>query len=296
MTLLTHACVQNLELVKYPRTLHLQGSRLQVGDSEDGQYAYKDLQGQFIVVEEKLDGGNCAVSFSESGELLLQSRGHYLTGGGRERQFNLFKQWAVAHEAWLLEHLEDRYIMFGEWLHKKHSVFYDYLPHYFCEFDIWDRSQELFLSTQERHALLVEGPVLSVPVLYAGLAPVKFKDLTAMVKPSLARTPRWKNCFEKVVQQEGFDLEKAWQQCDRSDDMEGLYLKLETEKETVGRLKWVRHDFVQAILDAGQHHATQPFIPNQLAAGVDLYAPQLAVKWPSLSDKVLEQGNKNDKL
>ncbi|MGL4668801.1 MAG: RNA ligase family protein [Saezia sp.] len=286
MTSITRAHAQNLELVKYPRTLHLQGSRLQVGDSEEGQYVYKKLQGQYIVVEEKLDGGNCAVSFSPSGELLLQSRGHYLTGGGRERQFNLFKQWAIAHEAWLLKQLEDRYIMFGEWLHKKHSVFYDHLPHYFCEFDLWDRSNELFLSTQERHALLAGGPVLSVPVLYAGIAPAKQKDLMSMVKPSLAKTSNWKACFEKVVLQEGFDLEKAWQQCDLSNNMEGLYLKLETERETVGRLKWVRRDFVQAILEAGQHHATQPFIPNQLAEGVNLYTPQLTVQWPSFECNV----------
>ena len=61
--------------------------------------------------------------------------------------------------------------------------------------------------------------------------------------------------------------------------MEGLYLKLEDERQTLGRLKWVRQDFVQAILDADQHHANQPYIPNQLAAGVDLYAPRLSLDW-----------------
>ena len=81
--------IQNLELIKYPRTPHLESSRLQSGDIEHGQQPYHLLAGQYIVVEEKLDGANCAISFSESGELLLQSRGHYLTGGGRERQFNL---------------------------------------------------------------------------------------------------------------------------------------------------------------------------------------------------------------
>ena len=137
MTMETY--IQNLELIKYPRTPHLQSSRLQFGDSEHGQLPYDQLVGQYIVVEEKLDGANCAISFSQSGELLLQSRGHYLIGGGRERQFNLFKHWATVHESGLIERLEDRYIMYGEWLHKKHSIFYDALPHYFCEFDIWDR-------------------------------------------------------------------------------------------------------------------------------------------------------------
>jgi hypothetical protein len=41
-----------------------------------------------------MDGANCGISFNPDGELLLQSRGHYLTGGGREKHFTLFKQMA----------------------------------------------------------------------------------------------------------------------------------------------------------------------------------------------------------
>ncbi|WP_179854791.1 RNA ligase family protein [Gilliamella sp. Occ4-3] len=271
--------IQNLELIKYPRTPHLESSRLQFGDSEHGQRPYKQLAGQYIVIEEKLDGANCAISFSASGELLLQSRGHYLIGGSRERQFNLLKHWACVHEYWLLGRLEDRYILYGEWLHKKHAIFYDALPHYFCEFDIWDRQQNCFLSTLKRHQLLAGGPVLSVPVLFAGIAPSKLSDLLALVKPSLAKTANWRTCFEQIVMREKLDLSKAWQQCDNSDLMEGLYLKIESEEQTIDRLKWVRQDFVQAILDAGQHHSEQPFIPNQLAQGVELYTPQLTVNW-----------------
>ena len=49
------------------------------------------------MIEEKVDGANSAISFV-NGELLLQSRGHYLTGGYRERHYNLFKQWAMIHK------------------------------------------------------------------------------------------------------------------------------------------------------------------------------------------------------
>lgn len=279
MTPDVRAYAQNLELIRYPRTPHLQGSRLQAGDDDAGQVPYTELHGRWIVVEEKLDGANAAISFSAAGDLLLQSRGHYLTGGGRERQFNLFKQWAVAHEDWLLGRLEDRYVLYGEWLHKKHSVFYDRLPHYFCEFDIWDRQSRRFLSTPARHALLANGPVLSVPVLYAGVAPKRQADLLALMGHSLAKSPDWRAGFERIVRRENLDVERAWRQCDRSDHMEGVYLKLEARDDTIGRLKWVRPDFVQAIIDAGQHHAEQDFIPNQLAQGVDLYAPRLTVDW-----------------
>ena len=271
--------LHNLELHKYPRTPHLQGSRLQPGDSNADQVRYHELHGQWLVVEEKLDGANAGISFSSAGELLLQSRGHYLTGGGRERQFNLFKQWAVAHERWLLERLEDRYVLFGEWLHKKHSVFYDQLPHYFCEFDIWDRAQGLYLSTAARRYLLQDGPVLSVPVLHEGPAPRRLEDLLELVGHSLAKSAIWQETFEAAVAREGLDLPRAWRQCDHSSQMEGLYLKVEDEHCTRSRLKWVRQDFVQAILDADQHHASQPFIANQLATLADLYSPRLALDW-----------------
>lgn len=278
---------QNLQLIKYPRTAHLQGSRLQQGDSEQGQIPYQQLVGHYLVVEEKLDGANCAISFSDKAQLLLQSRGHYLQGGSRERQFNLFKQWAVAHENWLFERLENRYIMYGEWLHKKHSIFYDQLPHYFCEFDLWDRSNQCFLSTAKRHALLANGPVISVPVLFAGEPPAKQQQLLDLIGYSLAKTNNWRTCFEQIVNREQLDLAKAWQQCDQADEMEGLYIKLETAEQTIGRFKWVRRDFVQTILDAGQHHSEQPFIPNQLAEGVDIYAPQLTLDWQILKTRQL---------
>lgn len=269
------------DILKYPRTPHLQGSRLQPGDEDHAQVPYTALAGKYIVVEEKLDGGNAGLSFSAGGDLLLQSRGHYLVGGGRERQFNLFKRWAAAHEHRLLECLEDRYLMYGEWLHKKHALFYDRLPHYFCEFDIWDRSREAFLGTVERHALLKSVPVLSVPVLYAGLAPRRLQDLLALLGPSLARSTQWKACFEQVVRGEALDHARAWQQTDHSDNAEGLYIKVEEDGLTTARYKWVRRDFVQAIMASGQHHSEQAFIPNQLAEGCDIYAPVLTHNWPN---------------
>lgn len=164
-------------LLKYPRTAHLEGSRLQPGDEGSGHTPFSALEGLHIVSEEKLDAANAGISFNGSGDLLLQCRGHYLTGGGRERQFNLFKRWAQAHESRFLERLEDRYIVYGEWMHKLHSVFYNALPHFFLEFDVWDRVESCFLDTPSRHALLKGLPILSVPVLSQGPAPKKLNDL-----------------------------------------------------------------------------------------------------------------------
>ncbi|EJO30422.1 RNA ligase family protein [Achromobacter marplatensis] len=276
------AYAQSLDLFRYPRTPHLEGSRLQDGDEGHDHVPYRRLAGLHLVVEEKLDGANTGISFSPSGELLLQSRGHYLVGGGRERQFNFVKAWAAAHTDWLLKRLEDRYVMYGETLTKKHSVFYDALPHHFFEFDVLDCHSGDFLSTDARRALLAGGPVLSVPVLYEGVAPFRLDTLKALLRPSLAKTPDWREAFEATVLREGLDLQRAWKQCDKSDLSEGLYIKVEADGRTVARYKWVRRDFVQAILDSDKHHSEQPYVPNLLAPGVDLYAPRLAVDWDTL--------------
>ncbi|MCW7539957.1 RNA ligase family protein [Aquabacterium sp. A7-Y] len=272
--------IPSLSILKYPRTPHLEGSRLQPGDDSSDQVPLALLAGRHVVIEEKLDGANAAVSFSEAGEMLLQSRGHYLAGGGGERQFGLFKRWAAAHETALLERLEDRYVLYGEWLYAKHSVWYDSLPHYFCEFDIYDRRQQRFLSTPCRRKLLAGSPVLSVPVLYEGPAPSSLKALRAFVRPSLAKSLEWRDRFAANVLRHGQRLALSWQQTDRSDASEGLYLKLEDHSGVTGRYKWVRQDFVQTLLDSGSHHSQRPLLPNLLADGVDLYAPRPAVGWP----------------
>lgn len=271
--------LKNLPLKKFDRTPHLQGSRLQAGDEGYAQVPYSKLAGQFLVAEEKLDGGQTGVSFSAGGELLEQSRGHYLYGGGRERQYNLFKRWTSAHEAALLDVLEDRYVAYGEWMHKKHAVFYDALPHYWNEFDIWDRSIEKFIDTETRKKILTNAPVLQAPVLFTGIAPKKLSDLLALIVNSYAKTPKWRARFEEIVKREGFDVAKAWANADKSDKMEGLYLKTEENGVVTGRYKFVRHDFVQAVKESKLHHSAQPFIPNQLAEGVDIFSPVLTKTW-----------------
>lgn len=271
----------NLEILKYPRTPHLRGSRLQVGDQAD-TVAYEALAGRRIVVEEKLDGANTALSFGGDGSLLLQSRGHYLQidqMGGRERQFNAYKQWAKAHESALMALLDDRFILYGEWLYAKHSLYYDALPHWFCEFDVWDRSTRQFLDTPRRHALLADVPVVSVPVLYSGVAPKRVQDLLALLAPSLARSAQWRAVFEDQVLRQQLDLPLAWKQTDGSDLAEGLYIKVEENGQTVARYKFVRSDFVQTILDSGSHHSERPIVANGLRAGVDIFANMIQKSW-----------------
>ena len=102
---------------KYPRTPHIEGSRLQPGDEDLKQIPFERIRNRNIVIEEKCDGANSAISFDENGELLLQSRGHYLVGGYRERHYNLMKQWAMSQRDKLYSLLGKKYIMYGEWMY-----------------------------------------------------------------------------------------------------------------------------------------------------------------------------------
>ena len=44
-------------ILKYPRTQHLQRSRLQAGDEDLSQIPFKEILGKNIVIEEKIDCG-----------------------------------------------------------------------------------------------------------------------------------------------------------------------------------------------------------------------------------------------
>lgn len=257
-------------MLKYPRTRHLEGSRFQHGDHDLSAVPFKDVRGRFVVVEEKMDGGNAGLSFDAEGRLYLQSRGHYLVGGGRERHFDLLKQWANAHAEDLYLVLGERYVMYGEWLYAKHTCFYDALPHYFMEFDILDRETGEFLSTARRRDMLQGLPVVSVAVLWEG-RPERPGDLTGHVGRSLFKTPGWRERLVEVGAQAGVPAAQVLAETDRSDDMEGLYLKVEEDGRVVERLKWVRSSFLNTLVESGSHWLDRPIVPNQLADGVDLW-------------------------
>ncbi|HEX8501560.1 MAG TPA: RNA ligase family protein [Pyrinomonadaceae bacterium] len=257
-------------LYKYPRTPHLTGSRLQPGDEDLSVVALGDLGGRRLVVEEKLDGANSAVSFGADGRLLLQSRGHFLDGGPRERHFGLLKAWAGAVRGELWAALGGRFVMYGEWLYAKHTIFYDALPHYFFELDVLDKETGDFLSTGARRELLRGAPVRHAPVLYEGDA-LSARGLASLVGPSAFQSAGWRDALTKVCEARGLDAGRALRESDPAGLMEGLYIKSEEGGRVTGRFKFVRESFTQAVDESGEHWLNRPVIPNQLREGVDLF-------------------------
>lgn len=265
-------------MIKYPRTPHIQGSRLQFGDEDLSQIPFASIAGVPLVVEEKCDGANSAVSFDRDGSLRLQSRGHYLNGGAREKHYQLLKTWATTHQAALWQALGSRYLLFGEWMYPKHTVFYNALPHYFLEFDLLDRESGLFLDTPSRRRVLAGLPIVSAPVLaerpFASLA-----QLTALIGPSRFIRPGHMTELRALCLRMGDDADKRCAETDPTGLMEGLYIKIEQGGYVRERMKFVRAAFLQCIDFGETNWLDKMILPNQLACPLEaLFEPRLPRK------------------
>ena len=178
------------------------------------------------------------------------------------------KQWANVHKDRFYEVLGTRYIMYGEWMYAKHSVFYDALPHYFLEFDIYDREKGIFLDTSSRRAMTAQMPIASVPVLAEG----EFREHGELLKylgPSKYISDRHIEVLKKVATELGLDAERQCRETDWATTMEGLYLKIEENGQVVDRLKFVRASFAQCVDESGTHWIDRPIVPNQLAVPME---------------------------
>lgn len=250
-------------IIKYPRTPHIRGSRLQPGDEDLRQRPFSDIAGRHVVLEEKIDGANTAISFTSDGELRLQSRGHFLTGGAREKHYDLLKQWAAVHKDRLREVLGDRYIMYGEWMYAKHTIYYDLLPNYFMEFDILDRETDKFLDTPSRHALIRDLPVSSCPVLASGVF-ANIGEITAYLGDSNFISADHIGLLREEALRLGLDADRICRETDATRTMEGIYIKIEEDGAVVDRMKYVRASFLQTVEESQSHWLDRPIVPNRI--------------------------------
>ncbi|PHR97209.1 MAG: DNA ligase [Blastopirellula sp.] len=240
------------DFVKYPRTPHLFGSKgtdddKHWGEAESTQF----IADKSLIVEEKIDGTNVGIHFSQQQDLVLQCRGHLITEG-MHPQYDLFKQWSVVKRTILEEMLEDRYILFGEWVYAKHSVQYRKLPHYFFEFDMYDKQQQTFISLERRLDLLEGTGVQTVPVIHTGA--IEKKELQSLIGPSA-----FDSQFENPLTGQTDNI------------MEGIYLRTEADGKVTGRAKFVRPEFVEKIKQS-THWQQQEMGPNLLEENTEIWS------------------------
>jgi hypothetical protein len=148
--------------------------------------------------------------------------------------------------------LDDQFILFGEWLYARHSVHYRGLPHYFFEFDVYDKTNGEFLDLAARLRMLAGTGIHTVPVLHRGSATVE--ELRQLIGPS-----RFDSTFENPA-------------TGRTDQlMEGLYLRIEGGGFVSGRAKLVRPEFVERVKQS-EHWQHQAVVPNLLADGAEIWS------------------------
>lgn len=256
-------------IIKYPRTKHLEDSCLQSGDEGMNGYSFSDLpEDALYVYEEKVDGANCGFGFTDSAEFFCQSRGHFLSindrNHHRERDWKLLKDYLKHYENYFFDIITNRYIVYGEWSAIVHSIFYDKLPQYFLEFDIYDKENNYFLSTEERKKLTEKLPIEPVPVLYQG----KKTDLNHLknlaFNPSLYQSEKWKDNLLIACNFVNDDYISRLDKLVDRREMEGIYIKVEKDGRVIDRFKWVNPNFKQTIINSDEHWQSRFPVPNLL--------------------------------
>ncbi|MCY2994957.1 MAG: RNA ligase family protein [Planctomycetota bacterium] len=210
------------EFMKFPRTSHL--AWLSAGSSRDDKVldaAERDaFLGQAIVIEEKIDGANIGISFTEDLAMRVQNRGQWInceTGG----QFTHLHAWIGPRSDRLLDLLGTTHILFGEWCYARHSVGYDRLPDWFVVFDVYDHGARRFWSTLHRNELARQADLSVVPAIDLGT--FGMTELMGLLS-----------------RQSAFG----------SGPVEGLYLRCESQGFLDARAKLVRPGFVEQL---GEH-------------------------------------------
>lgn len=221
-----------MDFPKYPRTYHLEGS---LGTKDIKNISFNTVLDVPLVIEEKVDGSCVGIAFDQD-KLILKHRNSEVNGV----EWDLLKKWIKDNEEVFYDILENRYIMYGEWLYATHTIYYDKLPHFFLEYDIFDRTKQCFLSTPQRQKMLKNTPVVSVMCLSQGIFKSS-KDIINFFGSSFYRS---------------------------SGNMEGLYLKVEDDLKVKDRYKFISKEFIDGILSSGTHWMNR-FLTKNIALGVN---------------------------
>ena len=226
----------NNEFFKFPSTPHLvalDGTEVR-DDKVLSEAERKEFLQHQVVVEEKVDGANLGISFDSEGAIYLQNRGSILKLPGAGQWKNL-EQWIDLKTDEIFEVITDRFILFGEWCYAKHSVYYNQLPDWFLGFDLYDKKNSKFLSTNLRDKAFGKMGISKIPLIETGYFTLS-KLAQLLTQSRLSDQPA-----------------------------EGLYLRVERDDWLSQRAKLVRPSFIQSV---EQHWSRSSITPNQLDLNV----------------------------
>jgi atypical dual specificity phosphatase len=232
-------------IYKFPRTRHLfnigSATRddLILSSSDAEAFLQSSDPSTTVVVEEKVDGANLGISLDSSGAFRVQNRSHYVNSKSHA-QFKKLDKWLDDHYEGLSTVLDakssqpGRWILYGEWLFAKHSIYYTTLPDLFLAFDLFDTETSNFLSRE----------VLSERLKDTNIHQVKVVDA------------------EKLDEQSLLDIVRSRQSSYYDGVVEGIYLRRQKDGKTIDRAKIVRSDFI-----AGDEHWSRRGVTPNIMIG-----------------------------
>jgi len=219
-------------MFKFPKTPHL--TVLEEVSIRDDKVMTEQERDEFLTnyisVEEKVDGANLGISFSDEGELMLQNRGSYLHKP-YIGQWKPLQNWLDTHQERLFDILTNKYILFGEWCYAKHSIYYDRLPDWFLAFDLYDVKKSRFLCRNKRNDLLDKTGIAIIREIAQGC--FSFDKVRQLITKSTYN--------DELV--------------------EGLYLRADEGDWLKARAKLVRPQFMQQI---GDHWSKKRIVVNKI--------------------------------
>jgi hypothetical protein len=231
-------------LPRYPRTQHFSGSKEsdQISEKEFEKFLEEySRYGTICTVEEKIDGSCVAIGL-DNGRFEVYHRNTPAVGS----EFDLLKAWIAKHETELYYTLGERYIMYGEWMQRCHTIFYNQLPGYFVEYDIYDIDRNRFLSTPARRRVLWANGIQTFIHPVINIEPVIGQSNYTIGSSENLSTSRF--------------------QVDTSGLMEGIYIKIEIDDVCTERYKFIRKSFLERLLKSEHWSKRYPPILNQLSS------------------------------
>ncbi len=185
--------------LKYPRIYripHPSGYRHR-GKRYLGWKELAELFNGLVYVEEKLDGSQFSI-VKENGEILVYSRGGNIVDRHEPPAYDGIWNWVYAHYASLIE-LPEHYVLYGEWLRVKHTVYYDLLPDWAVIFDVYDSFKGGFLGFEEKLKVIKVLGLVAPPLVRTLSARCRSKiDLKRVIR-ELAECAEGRSAFSSAA-------------------------------------------------------------------------------------------------
>jgi hypothetical protein len=195
-----------------------------------------ELANKFVVVEELIDGIKTTFSFSKNAEPIISPK----------EISDEILAWSKKSIDKIFDLIHDRYVLHGVFAKYKNVIFYDHLCDVFVETDIFDKQNNVFLSTEQRNALinkLAPNTICSAPMVKIGKISSKNEIEDLLTLRSFYKSDKWKNTLLEQCVEKNYNFYKIAHQYEDNSLMKGLSFKVENNVKVLEKYLYIRPGF-----------------------------------------------------